>query len=157
MLDFAFEKLRGFDFLWSSCAFEHLGSLMAGHQFVVESMKCLKPGGLAVHTTEFNAGSNDATVSEGATVIYRKKDIEALASDLRSKGHLISLNFDSGNLPADYHIDIPPYTHDTHLKLRLQQHTTTSIGIVVRCAAASEFEINIHVHEGSALPRAQQS
>jgi O-antigen biosynthesis alpha-1,2-mannosyltransferase len=157
MLDFAFDQLRGFDFLWSSCAFEHLGSLVAGHQFVIESMKCLRPGGLAVHTTEFNAGSNDATVSEGATVIYRKKDIEALASDLRSKGHLISLNFDSGNLPADYHIDIPPYTHDTHLKLRLQQHTTTSIGIVVRCVASSEFEINIHVHEGSDLPQAQHS
>lgn len=155
MLDFAFDGLRNFDFLWSSCAFEHLGSLMAGHQFVVESMKCLKPGGLAVHTTEFNAGSNDATVSEGITVIYRKKDIEALASDLRSKGHLVSLNFDSGNLPADYHVDMPPYAHDTHLKLRLQQHTTTSIGIVVRCAAASEFEINIHVHESSNLPQAQ--
>jgi Methyltransferase domain len=134
MLDFDPHELRGFDFVWSSCAFEHLGSLAAGHQFVLESMKCLKPGGIAVHTTEFNVASNDATIDSGATVIYRQRDIEALAADLRSHGHLVELDFNRGVLPADYHVDVPPYTHDPHLKLHLMGYTTTSIGLVVICA-----------------------
>ena len=36
--------LRGFDFTWSSCALEHLGTLGAGADFVVASMECLRPG-----------------------------------------------------------------------------------------------------------------
>lgn len=35
-----------FDFVWSSCALEHLGSREAGFQFVQNAMNCLKPGGL---------------------------------------------------------------------------------------------------------------
>ena len=47
------DDLRGFDFTWSSCALEHLGTLAAGADFVVAQMDCLRPGGVAVHTTEF--------------------------------------------------------------------------------------------------------
>ncbi len=132
MTNFDPVDLGEFDFVWSSCAFEHLGSLDAGHRYVVEAMKCLKPGGLAVHTTEFNVASDDATVTEGATVIYRQRDIEALAEDLRSQGHLVSVDFDRGTQLADYHVDVPPYTHDPHLKLHLMGFTTTSVGIAVR-------------------------
>ncbi len=48
--------LRGFDFLWSSCSLEHLGSLQHGLTFIENSLNCLRPGGIAVHTTEFNLG-----------------------------------------------------------------------------------------------------
>jgi hypothetical protein len=133
MLAFDVAELHDFDFVWSSCAFEHLGSLEAGMGYVVESMRCLKPGGLAVHTTEFNVGSNDSTVADGGTVIYRQQDIEALAADLRSRGYLVELDFGRGTQLADYHVDVPPYTHEPHLKLHLMGYTTTSIGIVVRC------------------------
>lgn len=132
MCNIPVSELDDFDFLWSSSAFEHLGNLDAGIDFVIESMKCLRPGGLAVHTTEFNVGSNDQTMSEGGTVIYRQCDIERLASALREQGHEIRLNFDRGVLPFDYHVDVPPYTHDPHLKLHLMGYTTTSVGIVVQ-------------------------
>lgn len=47
------EDLTGFDFNWSSCCFEHLGSLEAGMQFVIDSVeKTLKIGGVACHTTD---------------------------------------------------------------------------------------------------------
>ena len=49
--------LVGFDFLWSSCALEHLGSIEAGIDFVLNSTTCLQPGGMAVHTTEYNLSS----------------------------------------------------------------------------------------------------
>ena len=37
-----------FDFVWSACAFEHLGSILNGLEFVVNSVKCLKPGGVVL-------------------------------------------------------------------------------------------------------------
>ena len=38
------DDLRGFDFTWSSCALEHLGTLGAGADFVMASMECLRAG-----------------------------------------------------------------------------------------------------------------
>ncbi len=37
--------LTGFDFCWSSCAFEHLGSIHHGQEFIVNMLNTLKPGG----------------------------------------------------------------------------------------------------------------
>jgi SAM-dependent methyltransferase len=126
------DDLTGYDFTWSSCCFEHLGSLQAGMDFVVESVRRLNPGGIAVHTTEFNVGSNDDTLSEGGTVIYRQRDLDALVAQLRAEG------FDADPVVAaphahmlDAHVDAPPYAKP-HLKLQLMGHVTTSVGVVVR-------------------------
>jgi 2-polyprenyl-3-methyl-5-hydroxy-6-metoxy-1,4-benzoquinol methylase len=43
------EFARKFDFCWSSCALEHLGSIANGLKFIEEALTTLKPGGLAVH------------------------------------------------------------------------------------------------------------
>ncbi len=48
------DDLRDFDFCWSMCAFEHLGTIARGLDFVENSIATLKPGGVAVHTTEFS-------------------------------------------------------------------------------------------------------
>lgn len=75
---------RSFDFAWSSCAFEHLGSLEDGIAFVKRAMAFLRTGGIAVHTTEFNVCSNEETLLTGGAVIYRRRDIEMLERSLRS-------------------------------------------------------------------------
>jgi SAM-dependent methyltransferase len=80
------EDLVDFDFCWSSCAYEHLGSIKAGLKFVQDSIRCLKPGGLAVHTTELNLSSNADTVASGGTVLFRRQDIEGLVSALTAEG-----------------------------------------------------------------------
>lgn len=126
--------LTGFDFCWSSCAFEHLGSIELGLQFVENSLKCLKPGGVAVHTTEYNCQSNDKTLAEGGTVIFRQRDILELANRLRSAGHQLFLNLNQGSQDLDKHVDMPPYAQDHHLKLQLDKYVTTSIGLVVQKA-----------------------
>src|SRR5688500_10202229 len=72
--------LTGFDFNWSSCSFEHLGSLEKGFMFLKNQLKTLKPGGWAVHTTEYNISSNDETQENNDTVIYRHRDIEKIVS-----------------------------------------------------------------------------
>jgi hypothetical protein len=124
--------LRDFDFTWSSCCLEHLGSLEAGMQFIIDSIETLRSGGVACHTTEFNLSSNDETLSSGPTVLYRKRDILELIERLRGAGHDVAPFFvapDSHFL--DFHVDLPPYA-EPHLKLRIAQYAVTSVGIFVR-------------------------
>jgi 2-polyprenyl-3-methyl-5-hydroxy-6-metoxy-1,4-benzoquinol methylase len=126
--------LTNFDFVWSSCAFEHLGSLERGMQFVHQAMKCLRPGGLAVHTTELNLSSDSDTLTAGGTVLYRKQDIKALAKQLTTQGHMIELDFDPGCRPADHYIDVPPYKSEPHLRLQIDRYVSTSIGLIIQKA-----------------------
>lgn len=120
-----------FDFCWSCCAFEHLGSLDAGLEFVVGSMRTLRPGGWAVHTTEYNCTSNDLTVADGGCVFYRQCDILRLGQMLEAAGCRME-PFDprTGNHPVDELPDMAPYAGHLHLKLK---HDTT--GYVVTSVA----------------------
>lgn len=124
--------LGDFDFLWSSCAMEHLGSLQNGVDFVIDAMKCLRDGGVAVHTTELNCDSDRDTIETGGSVVYRKRDLLALADRLRTLGHSVArFDFDLGNSPADKYVDEPPYRGRTHLKLRLGGYASTSFGLII--------------------------
>jgi SAM-dependent methyltransferase len=123
--------LVDFDFVYSSCAFEHLGSIELGLRFVENSIKCLKPGGIAVHTTEFNVNSKEETIDNNQTVLFRRKDIDLLVERLRANGHELEINFFAGDGPIDRHIDVPPWS-ETHLKIQLAQFVTTSIGLRIR-------------------------
>ena len=126
----------GFDFCWSACCFEHLGSIDHGLNFVEQSLKTLKPGGLAIHTTEFNLSSNEATFEQPTLSLFRKQDIEALCDRLISAGHRPwPLNFHPGTGPADAYIDLPPYGMP-HLKLEVASYVTTSIGLVIEKGAS---------------------
>jgi 2-polyprenyl-3-methyl-5-hydroxy-6-metoxy-1,4-benzoquinol methylase len=127
--------LRDFDFCWSACALEHLGSIKRGLRFIEASLECLRPGGIAVHTTEFNCQSNFRTLDNSSTVLFRKRDFIALAGHLRRRGHDIVLNFDTGDQPLDLHIDVPPYSQNDHLKLQIAEWVTTSFGLIVRKAS----------------------
>lgn len=122
--------LRGFHFAWSSCALEHLGTLEAGADFVVSQMDCVVPGGMAVHTTELNLSSDEDTVASGATVLYRRRDVLDLAARLRRLGYVIECDLGEGDAPEDRHVDLPPFS-DTHLRTRLGEFVTTSVGLVV--------------------------
>jgi hypothetical protein len=124
--------LREFDFVWSACAFEHLGSLARGERFVVESMNSVRPGGVGVHTTEFNVHSNGRTVADGPTVLYRRRDVERLVRALGRRGNAVEpVDFDPGAAPADHHVDVPPWS-GPHLKLEIDRYVATSIALVVK-------------------------
>ncbi|HUJ73561.1 MAG TPA: class I SAM-dependent methyltransferase, partial [bacterium] len=124
--------LAGYDFCWSSCALEHLGSLEAGLAFIRNSLDCLRPGGLAVHTTELNLSPGTETAGSGPTVLYRREHLEGLAARLRAAGHRVApLDFDTGHLWVDGHVDVPPYRREPHLKLVIGQFVSTSFGLIV--------------------------
>ncbi|RXJ81111.1 glycosyltransferase family 2 protein [Arcobacter sp. F2176] len=127
------DDLINFDFIWSACALEHLGSITKGENFIYDSLKCLKPGGIAVHTTEYNFSSNTDTIETGATVLFRKKDIERIVQKLQEMGHEVEkINYEGGDMPIDKYIDLPPYLEDNHIKLLLDKYVITSIGLIIR-------------------------
>ena len=85
-----------------------------------------------MHTTEFNLSSNDETFEAPTLSIYRKRDIELLASRLVDAGHeVLPLNFHPGTAPMDEYIDLPPYEKHP-VRLQVAQYVTTSIGLAVR-------------------------
>jgi hypothetical protein len=131
------ETLRGFDFTWSSCSFEHCGSIDLGLAFLRRQMDCLRPGGVAVHTTEFNLSSNDETIEEGCTVIFRKRDIDKVIADLESDGHHVEpVCYRLGKTAEDNFVDVFPYGDEPHLKLLLEDSfVSTSIGLIIRRAS----------------------
>ncbi len=121
-----------FDFVWSACALEHLGSIKLGQTFIYNSVDCLKPGGIAVHTTEYNISSRTNTVDNEGTVIFRRCDIEEVLETLTNSGHEIEMDWHEGDGLLDQFVDIPPYSHNPHLKLQLGRYVTTSIGLIIR-------------------------
>lgn len=127
-----------FDFCWSACAFEHLGSLANGLDFVENSLRTLKPGGIAIHTTEFTFDEGE-TRDNWPTVLYQKRHFVKLAERLWAKGYRIDeFDFDRGDGMIDCLIDVPPWSHPqlspphAHLKLSVDGFTCTSAGIVIR-------------------------
>ena len=127
------DDLTGYDFCWSACALEHLGSIEKGLAFIERSVQCLKPGGWAIHTTEFNVTSNFETVDHMETVLFRRRDLEALAERLRAQGHFVApIDWNPGAEPLDRYYDIAPYKEQPHLKMALSGFGATSIGFIVQ-------------------------
>jgi glycosyltransferase involved in cell wall biosynthesis/SAM-dependent methyltransferase len=126
-------KQGEFDFIWSSCAFEHIGSIEHGLRFVKESLKCLKPGGMAIHTTEFNCSSNEGTLNTDNLVFFRQRDIERLIGLLTAEGYRVD--------PPDYWMgdskyDLTPIKDLSnqwvpHLKIEMGGYIATSLLLII--------------------------
>lgn len=136
------DNIGRFDFLWSICSLEHCGTLAKGMDFVVAAMRCLRPGGIAVHTTEFNVNPDGPTPGRGRTVLYQRRHMEALAARLDAAGHtMLPMDFGTGDGVLDRFVDLPPYeahpwflpsVRAPHLRASHQGHAVTSIGFAVK-------------------------
>lgn len=126
--------ITDYDFCWSACALEHLGSIAKGTEFIKNSLKTLKPGGIAVHTTEFNLDSDDKHLDDPSSAIFSKKDILAFKQELELEGHYVyPLDFNKGTTFLDNFVDLPPYSKgNMHLRLNISGFTSTSIGLIIR-------------------------
>ncbi len=132
-----------FDFCWSMCSFEHVGSIEKGLEFVRNSVRCLKPGGIAVHTTEMNLETEGETVDHWGTVLFQPRHFAELSRRLAEDGHeLLALDLDPGTGLLDRFIDVPPYDFQPHpamtfpaaphLRLTVDGFPVTSVGLIVR-------------------------
>ena len=139
MRDLPEELLRGyFDFTWSAGSFEHIGGIEAGLQFFLRQMKCLKPGGIAAHTTEFNFANNAKTLESDNLVLFRQRDLEELERRLAAQGDSMwPLDLRPGDHEADAYVDPQPYTGECHLNLAIDHHVSTSVLLVAQRGGAS--------------------
>ena len=141
------DDLTGYDFCWSICAFEHLGSIEKGLSFVENAMATLRPGGIAIHTTEFNIDPRGETIDNWPTVLFKREHFTMLADRLTAVGHVVApLDFDIGDKPMDRFVDLPPWSHDmpaewqgwhgagAHLKVGVDGFIATCFGLVIRKA-----------------------
>ena len=122
-----------YDIVWSNCALGHLGSIDKGLKFIEKSLDCLKPGGIAVHTTETNIVSDSDTIETGGTVIFRRKDLIGIFYKLRSLGYECAplyLNF--GSDPEDKSISFNPYEGDNLLKLNADGYLLSQMVLIIR-------------------------
>jgi len=140
MNDISAELGSRFDFCWSACALEHLGSIDNGLRFIRESVRCLKPGGVAVHTTELNLDQG-RTLDNHPTVLFHPSHFDRLAAELHAEGvHVSPLARDHEDPFLDSYIDTPPYPDPgsvgstlsmLHLRLMVASFRTTSVGLIL--------------------------
>jgi hypothetical protein len=130
----------GFDVCWSVCAFEHGGTIARGLDLVRAAMRTPKPGGLAVHKTEFNLDADRPAVQAGATVLIQRRRSEALAAE---RHEMLAPDYDPGQGLFDGFVDTPPFLDSStplspgappHLRVAHQGYVTTSIGLIIRKA-----------------------
>ena len=127
------KDLAGFDFTWSSCAIEHLGSLRAGLDFVLRSLQCVRPGGVAIHTTELNLSSDEGTWLDGGCALYGKRDILAFVEECAARQiEVMAPLWNCCSRTVDEFVDTEPFRTSPHLKLRLGPYIATSFGLVLR-------------------------
>jgi hypothetical protein len=129
--------LGTFDLIWSSCSIEHLGSPELGLDFVRTSCGLLRPGGVAVHTTELELTRRDITADHGYCAVYRLDDLREFAERMRADGYEISLNTHvSLDTAQDRWIDLGPakavLVDLAHLRVVIGDSVTTSIGLLIR-------------------------
>lgn len=110
---------KQFHFVWSSSSFEHLGSLVHGRAFWHRMKRCLRWGGVAVHTTEYNLSSDDQTIAEGPVVAFRKQDLVDMVPDM---------DFTVGDLGQTAETEAEKLL--PHLKLKLGEYEITSAGLI---------------------------
>lgn len=125
-------ELKNFDFTWSACCLEHLGSIENGLAFIENSLSTLKVGGWAVHTTELNLSSNWHTIDNEVTVLFRQRDLDRLMTRLRALGHYVEPFVSHRGFSADNYVDLPPYRQEPHLRLKIGRYASTSVGIIVQ-------------------------
>jgi SAM-dependent methyltransferase len=123
---------------WSSCVIEHLGSPTLAMDFVMSSARLLAPGGLAVHTTEYELTRRTETVDYGHCAVFRLQDFEELLDRATAEGFRMSLNpYVAMDAPQDRWVSLALTSHAqalqdaAHLKLVINESVSTSFGLVV--------------------------
>lgn len=132
MNDIPHDLYNKFDFLWSNCSLGHLGYITNGLEFIRNSAKCLKPGGVAVHTTELNILSDIDTLRAGNTVIFRLRDIYELFKTLTAEGYRCSpLRFDLGNSNSDFRLGLRPQFGTDYTKIQVGGYLATQVVLII--------------------------
>lgn len=126
------DDLAGFDFCWSCCSLDHLGSIRLAKRFIYRSLDCLKPGGVAVHTGEYGPLCDWRSVDNSQTVVLTRLDLEESLGWLHDRGHAAEFDFEP-KLDERDKLVLP--LQKDHLRLKIRSVESTSFGIAIRKSA----------------------
>lgn len=126
------DDLGTYDLVWSCCALEHLGSPHAGLDFLLRTLGLLRPGGVAVHTTELELTPRSETADYGHLAVYRIRDLDGVAEMARERGFEIETNwYVAMETASDRWIGRHPFDDPAHLKILIGDSISTSVGLVI--------------------------
>ncbi len=131
---------ESYDFVWSSCAVEHLVSaeqpnLDGGLEFVERTLALLRPGGVAVHTTEW--GLSDEPILGENEVLHGTHQLRAFLDGISSDKYQCDVTFDLGDNRLDHVVDyLPDENRQNSARVHLKRYyhpgrLTTSFGIAI--------------------------
>lgn len=106
-----------FDFVWSMCALGHIGGYEKGLSFIRKSADLLRPGGVAVHTTELDISEGNQRFDTPGLSLYRERDLVRTLQDIAQAGFSVpNHDFSEGYGFLERFVDKPPYS-EPHLRL----------------------------------------
>ena len=121
-----------FDFIQSNCALGHLGSIENGLKFIENSLNCIKPAGIAIHTIEVNIFNQAKTLDKGGTVIFRQSDLCELFKKREKQGYNCEpLIYDFGSDDEDFDVKFHLYTAENLLKIHVGGHIMSQIVLII--------------------------
>lgn len=119
-----------FDFVFSFCSLGHIGGYQKGLDFIIHSGSVLRPGGVAVHTTEIDLSGHLRVLESPDLSLYRRADLERTLKRLTEEGFQVPEHrFHPGPGFADQYLDKEPFS-STHLRHDVLGHETTAFGFV---------------------------
>jgi hypothetical protein len=80
------DDLKNFDFTSSACAWNIWDRLTKAANSFERTLTTLRPGGIAIHTTQLNCSSDDKAIEHGGTVLFRRKMLSHCARGSQLKG-----------------------------------------------------------------------
>jgi len=125
------DDLTGFDFCWSCCSMDHLGSIRLSKRFVYESLKTLRSGGVAVHVGEFGPKLTWRDVDRQDVVVWNQFDVDECRGWLELHGHAAPFDHNPSLIDADRITD----RRKPHIRLAISGVEATSFGLVIRKGA----------------------
>jgi hypothetical protein len=130
-----------FDLVFSTGALARLGGARAAGDYLLAAMRCLRPGGTAVHVTGFDLGGGAPPTKHGPFWL-RAADMEQITRRLHRAGHRMKpVDLDPGAGLLDQFVDQPAERPDwplrapdgtPQLRALVEGRIVTSVGLVVQ-------------------------
>jgi hypothetical protein len=124
---------ESFDFVWSSCALGHIGSYKKGLDFVLNSLKLLKPGGWAVHTTEIDKSNSTERFESPNLNFYKLSDLEEALDNAERLGFTpLRIKEKSWDGISEKYIMSEPWEDKPHIRIEIFGREINSVVIQIQ-------------------------
>jgi FkbM family methyltransferase len=123
-----------FDFVWSSCALGHIGGYQNGLDFILRSVELLKPGGIALHTTELDVSPGESKFESPTLSLYRERDLRELINNLKSRGYQVDQFSNDGKWDgqSERFVDREPWGDRPHIRIQVLGREVLSLVLKIQ-------------------------